>query len=89
MDRLRSFATHHTWRWRPDPADPDHYLAVETTDGGLRYFAWSHLDARGLTRETLQSFASFEEDGPSWAMPEDVEREVRAWLSAHRPDAET
>jgi hypothetical protein len=85
-DRLRSFSSHRTWRWRLDPGDPDHYLAVESTDQGLRYFAWSHLHGEdGLTREARQPFDAFERDGPLWEMPEDVERGVREWLATHRP----
>lgn len=80
---LRAFAAHRTWRWRPEEGDPDHYLALETTDAGLRYFAWSHLDD-GLTREAHQAFDEFEREGPLWPLPPDVEEHVREWLSSHR-----
>lgn len=81
MERdVSSFAAQRTWRWRPNESDQDHYLAVETTEDGLRYFAWSHLD-RGLTDEVRQTFAQFESDGPAWPLPEDIERRVREWLA--------
>jgi hypothetical protein len=83
MDRLRSFSMHRTWRWRPDAADADHYRAVETTDEGLRYFAWSHVDD-GLTEEHRQSFEAFEREGPRWPLPANVARELAAWLATHR-----
>ncbi len=85
MERdLRAFAAQRTWRWRPDPNDPDHYLAVETTERGLRYFAWSHVDDDGVTREATQTFAELERDGPAWALPDEIERAVRAWVAQHR-----
>ncbi len=80
-DRLRAFAAHRTWRWRPDPSDADHYVAIESTDQGFRYFAWSHVDD-GLTREERQSFEDFEARGPAWPVPNAIEEQVRAWLSA-------
>ncbi len=58
QDRLRSFAEHRTWRWRPHDEDADHYVAVESTDHGFRYFAWSHVDD-GLTGEERQSYEDF------------------------------
>lgn len=84
-DRLRSFATHRTWRWREDGGDPDHYLALESTDEGFRYFAWSHLHGEdGLTSEVRQPFDAFDRDGPLWPLPDEVARQVRAWLAAWR-----
>lgn len=80
-DRLRSLAMHRTWRWRPEPTDADHYHALETTDQGLRYFAWSHVD-EGLTDEARQAFDAFEREGPAWPVPEAVKAEVQAWLAA-------
>jgi hypothetical protein len=82
MDRLRALAMHRTWRWRPDATDPDHYRALETTEGGLRYFAWSHLD-EGLSQELQQTFEAFAEEGPRWPLPENVARELRTWLERH------
>lgn len=83
--RLRSFSAHRTWRWRTDWDDPDHYLALESTDEGFRYFAWSHLHGEdGLTEDALQPFDAFERDGPLWPLPDEIERQVRAWLAAWR-----
>lgn len=80
--RMHSFATHRTWRWREDWEDPDHYLGLESTDEGFRFFAWSHLHGDdGLTREARQSFDDFDRDGPAWPLPEEIERQVRAWLA--------
>lgn len=79
--RLRSFALHRTWRWRKDDTDPDRYLALESTDEGFRYFAWSHLHGEdGLTEEQRQSFEAFEQQGPLWSLPDEIERQVRDWL---------
>ena len=88
-DRLDAWlrSPHRTWRWRLDE-DYDHYEAVESSDEGLRFFAWSHVPGEdGLHREGRQSFDDFERDGPLWAMPEDVEAQVRAWLEAWRAAA--
>lgn len=81
--RIGTFAEQRTWRWRPDPDDADHYVAIETTGDGFRYFAWSHLDD-GLTREERQTYADFEQRGPAWPLPASIEEQVRAWLAAHR-----
>lgn len=74
-------AKHRTFRW-PTDENADHYAAVETTDRGLRWFAWSHLHGEdGLTREELQSYEDFAVQGPRLPMPEERERELRAWIA--------
>jgi hypothetical protein len=88
MDRARIEAwlnaKHRTFRW-PTDENADHYEAVETTDDGLRWFAWSHLHGEdGLTHESLQSWAELEADGPARPMPPEVERALRDWISARR-----
>lgn len=80
---IESFRMHRTWRWRTDPEDRDGYLALETTDEGFRFFAWSHRGA-GLVEEKRQSFDDFEREGPAWPLPHDIEQEARAWLAARR-----
>ena len=84
MDRARIdawlHAKHRTFRWRADEI-ADRYEGVETTDQGLRWFAWSHLPGEdGLTREAWQSFEDFAARGPAHALPADVERQLRAWI---------
>ena len=73
---------HRTWRWREDWEDPDHHVGLESRDAGFRWFAWSHLHGEdGQTREQTQTFEAFLADGPLWPMPEELEREVRDWLT--------
>ena len=89
MDRARIErwlrSDHRTWRWRPDEDDPDRYEAVESTDAGFRYFAWSHLHGEdGRRREDEQSFEDFDARGPAWAVPPEIEREMRQWLARRR-----
>jgi hypothetical protein len=84
MERLRSFSMHRTWRWRPDPGEQDVYHALETTDDGLRFFEWSHVDAIGLRREARQSFDSFAREGAAWPLPADIASALGAWLAANR-----
>ena len=46
--------------YMPKNEVPDRYEAVETTEEGLRWFAWSHLPGEdGLTREDWQSYEDF------------------------------
>lgn len=81
-DRLQRWLTspHRTWRWRFDD-DYDRYEGVQTSDDGLRWFLWSHVPGEdGAHEERTQSFASFAEDGPLRPLPEDVARELAAWL---------
>lgn len=86
MDRegIRRFidAGHRTWRWHSEE-DPDHYEAVESSESGLRYFAYSHLHGEdGITREEAQGFDDFEANGPRWSMPGPTEDAIRAWIAA-------
>lgn len=85
MDRdgIRRFldAGHRTWRWHSE-ADPDHYQAVESSEAGLRYFAYSHLHGEdGVTAEDRQGFDDFAAHGPRWSMPEATERAIREWIA--------
>lgn len=87
MDRVRIeswlTAKHRTFRWPTDEM-AEHYEAVETTERGLRWFAWSHLHGEdGLTREEWQSFEDFAAKGPARAMPAEIEQKLHAWLEEH------
>jgi len=82
-DALRRFiaSPHRTWRWREAPDDPDHYRAVETSDEGLRWYAWSHLPGEdGPYDEVRQSFAEFETKGPPWDVPIETHSALHKWL---------
>ncbi|MFW6051320.1 MAG: hypothetical protein ACODAU_09110 [Myxococcota bacterium] len=88
MDRERLHrwlaAGHRTWRWR-HATDPDAYEAVETTDGGLAWYRWSHRAADGGRRDTeTQSYQDFEAHGPLREAPGSVVGELRDWIAAHR-----
>lgn len=85
-DRLEDWlrSDHRTWRWRFDE-DYDRYEAVESSEVGFRFFAWSHVPGEdGVFREARQSFDDFEARGPLWRMPAEVERQIRAWLAGRR-----
>lgn len=77
----RHGAPARTWRWRLDE-DYDRYEAVESSDAGFRYFAWSHAPGEdGVYREARQTFEEFERHGPLWPMPEDTQHQIQSWLA--------
>ena len=85
-DRLDAWlgSPHRTWRWRHDD-DYDRYEALETRDDGLHFFAHSHVPGEdGIYRTAHQSYEAFAADGPLWRLPEETERELRAWLARAR-----
>jgi hypothetical protein len=46
---------------------------VESTDGGLRWYRWSHhpeLEEGGMKDEALQPYAHYRANGPLRALPE-------------------
>ncbi len=61
----------------------ERYEAVETTDHGLLWYAWSHLAGGGRRDEALQTYADFEARGPVRRAPPHVLDALRSWIAEH------
>ncbi len=80
-----SLSRHRTFRWN-DGRDVERYEAVETTDDGLRWYAWSHATGEdgGRHDEVRQGYDELLRDGPPRDVPAGVLAALRAWIDEHR-----
>lgn len=66
-----------TFRWN-DGVDAERYDAVEATQDGLVWYAWSHTHGRGRHDEAHQSYEAFLREGPLRALPPHTARALES-----------
>ncbi|MEM6960372.1 MAG: hypothetical protein AAF550_01355 [Myxococcota bacterium] len=85
MDRTRLTKwlenPHHTFRYRLEEDDEEHYRAVETTADSLVYYRWSHqIEDGGRQEREVQSIEHYRARGPIKPLPELVRSAIDAWF---------
>jgi hypothetical protein len=71
-----------SWRWNEQ--ETDRYSSLECDGSQFIYTTWSHdMENGGQSLLGRQSIESFECDGPSHQVPQNVQASVQSWLTEH------